>query len=159
MDVRLLGDLYDIQVLKARYFRYIDTGQWDSFRELFTEDLEYYIDDPSLVGSAAGEPAFVGPDALVTYLSTSDPKRRSVHQGHMPEIEFIDDDIATGIWAVYAWGEYPTRGMTVQTHGHFHERYRRGSDGRWRISSIRLTLLRMESTGPTPAEDSSAATA
>jgi hypothetical protein len=37
------------------------------------ENREYFVDDPRVVVSSSGEPAFVGPDALVTYLSNSDP--------------------------------------------------------------------------------------
>jgi 3-phenylpropionate/cinnamic acid dioxygenase small subunit len=52
-------DLYEIQLLKARYVRYMDTRQWEAWRELFTDDFEYYIDRSWRPESTT--PVFMGP--------------------------------------------------------------------------------------------------
>ena len=55
------ADVYEIQKLKARYFRFMDTKQWERFGELFTEDLKFYIASDPRTGpmnqhSPAGRP-------------------------------------------------------------------------------------------------------
>jgi hypothetical protein len=143
MDAQQLSDLYAIQVLKAQYYRFMDTRQWDAFRDLFTDDLQFFIENTRFPESTT--PTFDGADALVGYLRKSVPDKVTVHQGHMPEIEFIDENTATGIWAMYDWVDDPGRGVAMQGYGHYHERYRRCPDGRWRIASAHLTRLRVDS--------------
>ena len=94
MDVRQLSDLYEIQRLKARYFYYVDTHQWDALRELFTDDLELYNETTRM--PAATTPTLTGGDALVAYLASSGPAKLSIHQGHTPDIDFVDDKILQG---------------------------------------------------------------
>jgi hypothetical protein len=145
----LQRDVYEIQLLKARYTRYMDTRQWDAWRELFTDDLEYYIDVSWKPESTT--PTFQGADQLVAYLSASEPTKVTVHQCHTPEIEFVDEDHATGIWALFSWTDEPSRGFAVKNYGHYHDEYVRGADGKWRISSIHLTRLRQNSVDHLPS--------
>jgi SnoaL-like domain len=140
------NDFQEIQKLKARYFRFMDTKQWEDFGDLFTEDLKFYIVSGSASGSA--EPTFDGREALISYLAASDPGKVTVHQGHMPEIEFTGEDTATGVWAMFDWVDDPGRGGAWQGFGHYHERYVRAADGRWRISEVRLTRLRVDRVEP-----------
>ncbi|HEY7106186.1 MAG TPA: nuclear transport factor 2 family protein [Acidimicrobiia bacterium] len=150
MDAQELSDVYEIQVLKARYFRFMDTRQWDEFRDLFTDDMQLVMDDAPVPGEA--QPTFESADALVDYLRQSDPGKLTVHQGHMPEIELVDPDHATGIWAMFDWVDDPPRGGAWQGYGHYHERYTRCPDGRWRISHVHLTRLRSNAVDPKPNE-------
>jgi hypothetical protein len=143
MDAERLTDLYEIQKLKARYFRCMDLRLWEEFRDVFTDDLEFYIENTKTPQST--KPTFAGADALVNRLAASDPRKVTIHQGHMPEIEFLDADHASGIWAMFDWVDDPGRGFAVQGYGHYHERYVRCPDGKWRISSARLTRLRLNS--------------
>jgi hypothetical protein len=149
MDANQLSDLDEIQKLKARYFRLMDTKQWDAWRDLFTDDMELFL-EPGAVPEA-DTPTLAGADALVAYLSASHPDKVTVHQGHMPEIEFTDENTATGIWAMFDWVDDPGRGGAWQGLGHYHERYVRCPDGRWRISSVRLTRLRVDAVPPQPS--------
>src|SRR5262245_52714925 len=146
----LQRDLYEIQLLKARYLRYMDTKQWDEWRERFTDDLEYYIDVSWKPESTT--PVFKSADELLAYMSKSLPSKITVHQCHMPEIEFVDEDTATGIWALFSWTDEPSRNFAVKNYGHYHERYVRGADGKWRIASIHLTRLRQNNVDPLPSE-------
>jgi hypothetical protein len=150
VDSQRASDLHEIHLLKARYFRFMDTRQWDQFRNLFTDDLQYYISNSRVPESTT--PVFTSADQLVSYLSRSDPGKITIHQGHTPEIELIGDNTATGIWAMFGWTDEPKRGFAMQSFGHYHERYLRGEDGRWRISSIHLTRLRLNTVASQPSE-------
>ncbi len=68
----------------------------------------------------------------------------TVHHGHMPEIEIVDADNATGVWAMEDLVQLP--GIALQGWGHYHERYRREA-GSWKIASIRLSRLRLVQNG------------
>lgn len=127
-------DLEAIRQLKARYFRLMDTKQWDAWRELFTEDFHGL---------------YRGPHPDITYASREDfvasnreilEPLLTVHHGHMPEITLTGPDSATGIWAMYDRVEMP--GNRFEGYGHYHDEYRR-VDGQWRIAAITLTRLRI----------------
>lgn len=150
-----MTDLHEIQKLKARYFRLMDTRQFDALGEVFTEDLKFYIENGPLA-PGSGAPAFDGRKTFVDYLKASDSRKVTVHQGHMPEIEFTGDDTAAGIWAMFDWVDDPGRGRAWQGFGHYHDQYVKGPDGQWRISEIRLSRLRTDmlepgEAGPRPA--------
>jgi hypothetical protein len=150
MDVQQLSDLYEIQRLKARYFRFMDLKMWDQFKDVFTEDFELFVEDTNV--PVATTPSIVGRDALIRYLSSYDPPRITIHQGHMPEIDFVDADHATGIWAMYDWVDDPGRRDAHHGYGHYHEQYVRCPDGRWRISSTHLTRIRVNTLPWEPVE-------
>lgn len=133
-----MGTFEDIQAitqLKARYFRLMDTKDWDGLREVFTSDV--HLD---MTGEGAGEIDTV--DAYLPFLIDSIGEVTTVHHGHMPEIELTSDTTATGIWAMEDelwWPEgSPIRYM--HGYGHYHETYRK-DDGTWRIASLTLTRL------------------
>jgi hypothetical protein len=68
----------------------------------------------------------------------------------MSEIEFTGEDTATGIWAVFDWVDDPGPGGAGRgrVSGHYHEQYVRGADGRWRMSEVTLTRLRINPVEP-----------
>ena len=45
MDDRIRAELMALEELKARYFLYMDTKQWEKWRELFTDDMVFYNED------------------------------------------------------------------------------------------------------------------
>jgi uncharacterized protein (TIGR02246 family) len=145
---RLLA-IAEIQALKARYFRGIDTKDWALWGDVFTDDAVLEVPD---VGMAT-----TGRDAIVQGVSGVLATARTVHHGHMPEIEVTGPGTARGIWAMYDYVEWPAQGGTrVGLHGfgHYHEEYVR-QDGRWRIASSRLERLRVDPLDGTlpPVED------
>jgi hypothetical protein len=153
MNTQQLSDLYEIQRLKARYFRHMDLRQWDEWRDVFTDDLLFFIEDARTPVSE--KPTFVGPDDLVAFVSTSPPETISIHQGHMPEIDFVDADHATGIWAMFDWVDEPGRSGAWKGYGHYYEQYRRCEDGHWRICSVHLTRLRRNPVESKPSQRNS----
>jgi ketosteroid isomerase-like protein len=127
-----VDDVDAIKQLKARYFRLLDTKDWVGFRALFTDDV--VIDTRE-----SGGEVVTGADAFLEFLAVALADAVTVHQGHMPEIELLGPNEASGIWALHdivIWGN----GTRLDGFGHYHERYRKGPDG-WRIASSRLTRL------------------
>jgi SnoaL-like domain len=131
----------ELRELKARYFRLMDTKRWDEWADLFTEDCVAWVEDQPDV-------TYTGRDQFVTSTSSILAEAVTVHHGHMPEItlEPGDEDRAQGIWAMEDCVQIPTPDgdITLKGYGHYHERYRRGGDGRWRIASLRLERLRVD---------------
>lgn len=151
MDVDRLTDLHAIEQLKSRYFRYLDTKAWELWRQLFTDDFEFYMEES--VPPRQTSTRVSGADEFVGQASKALARAVTVHHGHMPDIEFTGRDQATGIWAMYDWVDDAEKGYAVQGWGHYHERYQRGDGGIWRISELRLTRLRSDPIEPTRATD------
>jgi uncharacterized protein (TIGR02246 family) len=131
---RLL-DIEAIRQLKARYFRFLDTKDWDAFASLFTDDAYMEADGVVQEGRAAIR-GFL-PKVLDGVVTT--------HHGHTSEIAITGRDTATGIWAMFdylTWpGDGPPKGL--QGYGHYHEEYVR-ENGAWRIRRLVLTRLRVD---------------
>lgn len=130
----------EIRNLKARYFRLLDTKQWDALAEVFAPDLQ--------VLSPEGEVWLEGGPAFAASLRTSLERAVSQHQGFTAEIEILDADTARGVWAmqdVIAWEDrHPREGWrSMVGRGHYHETYRR-IDGRWRIAALTLTRISLD---------------
>ncbi|HEY0937594.1 MAG TPA: nuclear transport factor 2 family protein [Trebonia sp.] len=68
----------------------------------------------------------------------------TTHHGHMPEITLLGPTEATGVWAMFDYVLYPGRPTGIKGYGHYHETYRKGDDGKWRISSKRNQRLRLD---------------
>jgi hypothetical protein len=133
-----------IRDLKARYFRYMDTKQWDALPGIFTPDMQ--VISPNGQVWLSGGPAFAA--SLKNSLETS----VSVHQGFMGEIEIHDATSASAIWAMQDFIEWkdrhPREGWkSITGRGHYHDTYRR-DDGVWRIATLSLTRLRLDITWP-----------
>lgn len=143
-------DRVALQELKARYVRYLDTKQWASWRELFTDDMVFFADAAPVPTET--EAMTTSGDEFVEMVSATLADAVTVHQGHTPELRFLDDRTAEGIWAMFDWVDRSgSGGSSTQGEGHSHERDGRGDDGRWRIAELRLTRLRTEVTSPTGA--------
>jgi uncharacterized protein (TIGR02246 family) len=135
-----LDDIEAIKRLKARYFRTLDTQDWEGFGLVFTEDA--VLDVPEVDSVSEGR------EAIVAMVSSSLAKARTVHHGHMPEIQLTGPDTARGIWAMQDYNEWAPREsgerVGIRGYGHYREEYRRDDDGEWRISRSRLERLRVD---------------
>jgi SnoaL-like domain len=143
---RLLA-LEEIRALKARYCRAIDTKQWDLLRQLFSPDARF-----EGFGSA---PDGADVDTFVAGVSARLRDAVSVHHCHMPEIVFLDDERARGVWAMQDHLEWPQplalkeapEACGFAGYGHYEEAYR-CIDGRWYMQFLRLTRLRIDPLPP-----------
>jgi hypothetical protein len=137
-------DLEAIKVLTARYWRFMDTKQWEPLRTLFTDDMVMSAPD-----DAPGRPPTVGADAVVGRISSFLADAVSVHHGFAPEVEILGLDAAAATWAmsdVVTWRSDPARSFAGA--GHYDIRYRRTDSG-WMICE--MTLRRLILGARTPA--------
>lgn len=132
-----MDDTEAIKQLKARYFRTMDTKDWDGMRRVFTDDVV-------MDTSSSGGGVITGADAFMAFLSETLAGVVTVHHGHMPEIALTSPTTATGIWALHDLLVWPN-GRRLVGYGHYHETYERVGD-EWRIASSKLTRLRMDFT-------------
>jgi hypothetical protein len=147
IDPQALADIEAIRQLKARYFRLLDTQRWTELVDVFTEDVHVEVE-----GEAGRQrPPIDGREAFVAMLRELLAGATTTHHGHTAEIE-VEGDGATATWAMADDVEFP-RGIPgsgadapgrLRGTGHYHERYARGADGRWRIARLELTRLRTE---------------
>ena len=133
--VARLVAIEDIKQLKARYFRTMDQKRWDEMAQVFTNDArmeaEGYVTE--------------GRDAIIEFLQNVLNQVRTVHHGHMPEIEVTSATSAQGIWAMFDYVEFPSDGAPqgLKGYGHYEEEYV-VEDGAWRIRRLTLTRLRVD---------------
>jgi hypothetical protein len=136
-------DIEAIKQLKARYFRCMDTKDWDGMRQVFAQDVHI---DTSGDGGGVQDDA----DDFMAMLRSNIEDVVTVHHGHMPEITLTSDTTATGIWAMedHLWWPEGAPLKHLHGYGHYHETYERGADGTWRIKSLLLTRLRVDIETP-----------
>ena len=143
-DRALLQRLVDIEAikqLKARYFRAIDTKQWDDFGEVFATDARLEVPEADMVVDG-------GPE-IVASVSGALPRRH-----HRPPRPHAGDRADRDHGARHV-GDVRLRGVErrqdadrlgLQGYGHYREEYVR-EDGRWRIARSRLERLRVDPLG------------
>ena len=134
-----MDDIEAIKQLKARYFRTMDTKDWDAMRQVFTDDL---VADTS----EAGGNVIKGADEFVAFLKETLSGATTVHQGHMPEIVLSSPTTASGIWALNDLVIWPN-GVRLDGYGHYHETYEKVGD-EWRIKTLTLTRLHTDVHAP-----------
>jgi hypothetical protein len=145
-QVTTLVAIEAIKALKARYFRFVDTKDWDALRSLFvsgaTLHFAHRTNEPEAAEMAISRISKILLPGVV-----------SVHNGGIPEID-IDGDRATAIWPMSDLLVFPVDrpnpfGLArLHGYGHYHERYER-RDGAWRIAALRLDRLHVD-TVPLP---------
>jgi uncharacterized protein (TIGR02246 family) len=138
-----LAAIEEIKQLKSRYFRYIDTRNFDGLNEVFARDAVFVQSED---GSAAR-----GRDAVVEWIRGAYASLISVHHGHGHEITLDSETEAHGVIAL----QDLALGLDGKTKiangaGHYHETYR-FEDGAWRIADVRVSRIYLEWTGPAQA--------
>jgi SnoaL-like domain len=136
---RRLLDIEEIKQLKARYFRMLDTKQWDEWGAVFATDCVMEVPEANMVNHGRTE--------IVATVSAALEGTRTVHHGHMPEIEITGPDTARGVWAMFDYVEWPASDAAGRVgltgYGHYLEEYVR-ENGQWRIARTRLERLRAD---------------
>lgn len=142
MDMLQLQDLEDIRQLKSRYFRLMDTQQWDAWVTCFTADITArYEGAPRPRDGMATDITCTGRDALLDGVRGLLTGAVTMHQGFMPEIMLTSATTAKAIWAMFDYVRLPT--CAFKGWGHYHEEYVKES-GVWKIKKIHLTRLHTE---------------
>ncbi|HUP71967.1 MAG TPA: nuclear transport factor 2 family protein [Acidimicrobiales bacterium] len=140
--LRMLADIEAIKQLKARYFRLMDQKRWDEWAMVFAEDAHLVVPEGGVDER--------GRTAVVASVSGVLEGVRTVHHGHMPEIEITGADTAKGTWAMFDYVEFPQGAsgarVGLQGYGHYTEQYVR-EDGEWRIATLLLSRLRIDPLG------------
>ena len=144
MDVDQLGAIEAIRQLKARYFRLMDEQRWDEWADVFTDDAVIVTTD-----DAPGMEPIIGGAAFVAFLSPILEGVITCHHGHMPQITIEGADEAAGVWAMEDHLVFPPDSGTGELRGSgwYHERYRLGADGQWRIAAMELRRIRVTMDG------------
>jgi len=137
-------DVEAIKQLKARYFRLIDTKDWDGLVAVFTDDVEIDV-------SGEGGGVTRGATEFVSFLQSVIGNAITVHHGHTPEIAVTSPTTATGIWALEDQLWWPEGGPIDHLHGfgHYHETYEK-TDAGWQIKSLTITRLHRLLEPPPP---------
>lgn len=137
----------EIHKLKGRYCRYIDTKQWEYVRGLFLEDAMF-----SGFGSA---PTGSDRDDFIAGVSSRLQNSVSVHHCHTPEIHFLSEIRARGIWVMEDYVEWPHESdlkeaagaVGYRGYGFYEDEYLLTTEG-WRIIYTRLSRLRIDALMP-----------
>jgi hypothetical protein len=129
----------EIKTLKSRYFRFIDTKQWDGYRELFAADFAV-VDD-------AGNPLMRGGQTFAANVEAHLTSAVTMHTGHSPDIEILSPTTAKAVWGVHdilMWEKGDPRDgfKKIIGWGYYHETYRK-DEGRWRIDTWRLKRVNL----------------
>jgi hypothetical protein len=147
----------EIKQLKARYFRCLDTKDWEGMREVFAENARFDARNSARSGNGPDTEAQMLPDeyfprgreAIVAFISGRVAGVVTMHHGHMHEVEVTAADKARGIIAMEDRNRRQVDGRTVYElhgYGHYHETYcyERGA---WRIETSRITRIRVDFIG------------
>jgi hypothetical protein len=137
-----LLEIEKIRRLKARYWRCMDTKDWDGFGAVFTEDATLLFDtDVSTLGrDGKPHPLISTRQGIRDFVADWGRYATTVHQGHTSEIDILSETEARGIWSMEDIVEHPD--TIMHGHGHYHETYRK-VDGAWLIATVHLTRLRV----------------
>lgn len=128
---------------KASYCRLLDTKQWEAWADCLAEDVA--------IAAPNGKDVIRGRAEVVKWVRGNLETAKSAHQVHAPEMTFSDDGQSVDvIWAMndrVAWAEdkrdiIPFAGHTG--YGHYHDRFTKGADGKWRLAALELRYIHIE---------------
>ena len=136
----------EIRTLRARYFRYVDTKQWDAWGRLFVDNCTFV--------DLAGDFRCRGREDLLTAVAEALEGVVSVHHGHTPEITILDLVSAKGIWSMADYLVYPPNknfqsqesSTRVHGYGHYVDSYVK-VDGVWLFEQVTVSRIYLEHHG------------
>jgi len=132
-------DIRAIERLKARYFRTMDSKEWDAMREVLADDIV-------MDTTASGGNVITGAVDFIAFLREAIGDVVTTHHGNTPEITITSPTTATGVWAMEDMLRWPD-GTELHGYGHYDETYEK-VDGQWCIKTSTLTRLRMDIAEP-----------
>ena len=128
-EIARLKDIEQIKALKSRYFRALDTKDWDALEQTLSPDISTSYSNGKLV--------FHGPKEVTDYFKEVMPATEiTLHQGHNPEITLESDTVAWGKWylqdiLIFTEGN-PYAGTQIQGSAIYTDKYVK-VDGKWLI--------------------------
>lgn len=143
--VERLEAIEEIKQLKARYFRCMDTKDWDGFTAVFAPDAHMDVSGELSADVSDGRGVTTGNREIAAFVRGAIDDVTTVHHGHTPEIDVTSPTNATGTWAMedHLWWPEGSPIATMHGYGHYHETYEK-QEGRWLIASTTLTRLRTD---------------
>jgi SnoaL-like protein len=143
--VERLEAIEEIKQLKARYFRCMDTKDWDGFTSVFALDARMDVSGELGGGAAGGAGVTTGNREIAAFVRASIDDVVTVHHGYTPEIDVTSPTSATGTWGMedHLWWPEGSPVSRMHGYGHYHETYEK-VEGRWLITSTTLTRLRTD---------------
>ena len=123
-----------IKQLKARYFRFLDTGNQEGLQSVFTEDATAHF-----IGGHY-DIDVQGRDKLLKFYAYSFTEEKfGMHNGHHPEIS-VDGDNATGLWYLQDIFINLEENTTVMGSAIYEDTYVK-VDGEWKIKTTNYERL------------------
>ena len=121
-----LLEIEKIKQLKARYLRGLDTNNWEVFAGSMSEDCTGRYN--------SGKLSFDKRDDIVDFMreNLSGDKVITLHQGHQPEIEILDEETARGSWYLQDIVIHLEAGVRIYGSAIYQDEYRK-EDGQWKI--------------------------
>lgn len=112
-----LQNIEAIKQLKSRYFRALDSKDWDLMKSCLSPDCIARYD--------GGKYSFNGREHIVQFFSSymGNPKLIFMHHGHHPEITVTDKSNATGIWYLQDVVINLENNTTLRGAGFYHDTY------------------------------------
>lgn len=98
MTLQQLADLEAIKRLKYAYCRCIDTANIEELKTLFTEDASVRYEGGSYLFETQGRDSIIG---AIQYAFHAEAVAQ--HHVNHPEIDFVSDTEATGVWYLKDW--------------------------------------------------------
>lgn len=130
-EIEKFGIMEEIRQLKARYFRFTDTKDWDNLATVFCRDAVLGDDTISVYGR----------DGVLNAIVTGTEGVTTVHHGSCHEVWVDGPGEAHGIIAFEDLGFSKRTGeIVMHGYGHYHEQYRL-EDGAWRILESRIPRM------------------
>jgi hypothetical protein len=128
-----------IKQLKASYFQYVDSKNWDALRNLLAPDV--VVDTTCSAG-----PLLIGRDPFIAFLKLSLGAAETHHQGYDPQIDLKSPTTAEAVWTME---DVLIFGGTLGVHGygHYQDRYVK-VNGSWVVKYSKLTRTRLDLTKP-----------
>ena len=130
MRINAMLDLEAIELikqLKARYFRFLDTADYEGLKTIFTQDAGIHYRSPSYNHQRQGW------DDIEAFLQESFSKTKfGIHTGHHPEIT-VAGDKATGIWYLHDKFVSLDDNITFEGSAIYKDQYVKES-GQWKIA-------------------------
>jgi len=141
----------ELKELKARYFRFTDMHDFESFGKLF-------VDDAIMEAAQLAGPSTLvarGRDEIVRQAALASEGAIKIHHGHNCEITIGDRDTASGIWAVeYLFFDENSSTSRRLRHNfaYYYENYVRVAD-EWKFAAVKIVNVHTDVDGGPPSSE------